>query len=62
MNGAAENTDKELWRRVPGDVYSPSIHVTQRGEIGIQVGGIVIVLPCEAWHTAGAWVLLKQPR
>jgi len=52
MNGAAKNTDKELWRRLPGDVYSPSIHVTVKGDIGIQVGGKVIVLPVEAWFRA----------
>ena len=54
MNGAAKNTDKEIWRKIPGDVYSPSIHVTERGDIGIQVGGRVIVLPIEAWFTAAA--------
>lgn len=52
MNGLAKNTDKEIWRRVPGDVYTPSIHVTSRGDIGIQVGGKVIILPVEAWFTA----------
>src|SRR5258708_33375028 len=32
------NTDREIWRRIPGDFYSPSIHVTQSGSIGIDVG------------------------
>jgi len=45
-----ENQDKEIWRKVPGDYYSPSIHVTVSGGIGIDVGGLVIVLPVEKWH------------
>ena len=47
------NTDKELWRKVPDDYYSPSIHVTEFGDIGIDVGGYVLVAPIEAWHKAG---------
>ena len=46
----AENTDRELWRKVPGDYYSPSIHVTEGGGIGINVCGFVIVKPVEWWH------------
>lgn len=47
------NTDKEIWRRVSGDYYSPSIHVTENGDIGINVGGHVLVASVEEWHKAG---------
>ena len=49
---AAQNTDKEIWRRVPGDFYSPSLHVTKDGRIGINVGGHVFVSQVEKWHEA----------
>ena len=53
----AINTDCELWRKVPGDYYSPSIFVTENGSIGINVGGLVLVAYVEAWFKAGqiAW-------
>ena len=44
------NTDKEIWRKIKDDFYSPSIHITEKGGIGINVGGRVIVLPVEKWH------------
>jgi hypothetical protein len=44
------NTDREIWRRVPGDYYSPRIFVTERGSIGIDVGGSIYVKPVEDWH------------
>jgi hypothetical protein len=51
MNDKCEvNTDVEIWRKVPGDYYSPSIHVTEGGGIGINVGGNVFVMPVEDWH------------
>lgn len=53
VNLCAENTDKELWREKDGDYYADSIHVTETGEIGINVGGIVIVKPLRAWHALG---------
>jgi hypothetical protein len=46
----AMNTDRELWRESEGDYYSPSIHVTTRGGIGINVGGTVIVRSLRDWH------------
>lgn len=49
---AYSNTDREIWRRIPGDYYSPSIHVTQSGAIGIDVSGHVLVRPVELWHWA----------
>lgn len=51
---AHANTDRELWRETPGDYYSPSIHVTKGGGIGINVGGTVIVRPVREWHAAMA--------
>jgi hypothetical protein len=44
------NTDRELWRETEGDYYSPSIHVTQSGLIGINVGGWVAVRSLQDWH------------
>lgn len=49
-NEPCQNTDIEIWRVVPGDFYSPSIHVTQEGGIGINVGGTVIVKSVRDWH------------
>jgi len=48
---AAENTDKEIWREKADDYYSPSIHVTKDGSIGINVGGVVIVMPVTEWYS-----------
>lgn len=53
----SRNTDTEIWRRVPGDFYSPSIHVTEGGSIGINVGGYVIVASVYKWHEAGEKLL-----
>lgn len=49
--GPAQNTDREIWREVEGDAYAPSVHVTQSGGIGIDVGGLVVVLPVREWHS-----------
>jgi len=46
---AYKNTDKNIWRKFEGDYYSPSIHVTQNNNIGINIGGHVIVKPIEDW-------------
>lgn len=58
-DGAKANTDRELWREPhpEGDAYSyysPSIHVTEGGGIGIDVGGTVHVMPLRAWHRLAA--------
>jgi hypothetical protein len=45
-----KNTDKEIWRELDGEYYSPSIFVTEQGKIGINVGGHVWVQSVEAWH------------
>lgn len=55
LNGVAENRDRELWREKhpEGDAYSyyaPSIHVTEQGGIGINVGGTVHVKTLRDWH------------
>lgn len=47
---AYENTDKEIWREIPDDYYSPSIFVTKENNIGINVGGHVYVKTVEQWH------------
>lgn len=51
--GPFVNTDRELWRERAGDYYSDSIHVTESGGIGINVGGHVLVASPKAWHDAG---------
>lgn len=48
------NTDVEIWREKVGDYYSPSMHVTKNGGIGINAGGFVIVAPIRKWHDAGS--------
>lgn len=46
-----QNTDRELWREsADRSQCTPSIHVTQDGGIGINVGGTVIVRPIREWH------------
>lgn len=49
---ACKSTDRELWREKADDYYSPSIHVTERGGIGINVGGRVVVQNLRDWHAA----------
>lgn len=53
-NQVYENTDVELWRKPSKSdgmsYYSPSIHVTKQGLIGINVGGDVYQLSIERWH------------
>jgi len=56
LTRAAKNTDREIWRRKspdsldPDGYYQPSIHVTEGGGIGMNVGGTVVVMPIEQWH------------
>jgi hypothetical protein len=57
-----ENTDREIWRRSPGDFYSPSMHETKGGGIGINCGGHVIVAPVERWHDCGVKLLCVDPK
>lgn len=58
---ACQNNDKEIWRRRPGDFYSPSMHVTEGGGIGINCHGHVIVAPLERWHEAGDVMFTINP-
>lgn len=53
MEQPGQNTDIEIWRKIPDDYYSPAIHVTVNGDIGIKIGGYVLVAPVEKWFTAG---------
>ena len=53
MNECCINTDKHLWRKIEEDYYSPSIHVTEDGNIGINVGGHVIIKSIEEWFKLG---------
>jgi hypothetical protein len=53
MDETVANTDRELWREPAAlgqAAYAPSIHVTARGGIGIDVGGDVYVKPLREWH------------
>lgn len=55
------NTDRELYRE-PAEsegmsYYANSIHVTEQGNIGMNVGGYVIVRPIADWHKAMAALL-----
>ena len=51
---AVLNTDRELWRERDGDYYADSVHVTEGGGLGIQVGGHVIVKTLKEWHRAAS--------
>jgi hypothetical protein len=51
MSEAKVNTDRELWRE-SDDWHANSIHVTEQGSIGIDVGGSVYVRPLKEWHKA----------
>ena len=57
----AVNTDKEIWRKVKGDYYSPSIHITKGNGVGINVGGKVFVMPVEKWHELADGSLSERP-
>ena len=61
MDEQKASNDRELWREVPGDYYSPRIHVTEGGGIGINVGGWVIVAPIREWHRIGAEAFSVNP-
>ena len=54
-----KNTDKELFREVKGDYYSPSLHVTINGLIGINVGGSVHVMSLREWHKRAESFIVK---
>jgi len=43
------NTNREIWRLIEDDYYSPSVFVTDGGGIGMQAGGTVFVMTVEEW-------------
>lgn len=47
---SCDNTDKEIFRLYKDDHYSPSVHVTIDGKIGMNIGGFVIVKSIRDWH------------
>ena len=56
MTGECKNTDKTIWTKEGGVLdqgYLPTISVTEKGLIAINVGGTAIVLPVEEWHKLG---------
>lgn len=57
---SVENTDKEIWRQIPDDYYSPSIFVTAQGGIGINFGGHVYVQSVENWHQQAARITMLE--
>jgi hypothetical protein len=60
LEGAAVNTDRELYREDledpldPTNYYSPRVFVTKEGKLGLDVGGSVIVMSIRAWHGLAA--------
>ena len=50
MKQPVKNTDTELFREKEDDYYSPSLHKTEHGQIGINVGGTVYVKSLREWH------------
>ena len=60
-NHSVVNEDKEIWRKIKSDYYSPSIFVTKRGWIGINVGGYVFEKPIENWHRMAKEAEQPQP-
>ena len=59
MDTPEQNTDKELFREVKEDYYSPSLHVTRDGLIGIDVGGSVHVMSLREWHKRAESFVVK---
>ena len=59
MDIPKQNTDRELFREVKGDYYSPSLHVTIDGLIGINVGGSVHVMSLRDWHERAESFIVK---
>ena len=47
--GACINTDKEIWRKVKDDYYSPRIYVTKQNGITFCVGGNCVTKSIEDW-------------
>jgi hypothetical protein len=63
---AGKNTDREVWRGLDGgygSYYADSVHVTEEGGLGINIGGHVIVMTPQDWHRIGVAYLktLESP-
>jgi hypothetical protein len=56
-----KNTDRKLWQDPAGGEFADSIHVTETGGIGINVGGRVLVAPIQEWHAAMLFRQLQMP-
>jgi hypothetical protein len=52
-NDTAANTDRQLWRE-SNHPFSNRIWVTEQGAIGMDVGGLCIVMPIRQWHSLAA--------
>ena len=50
MRSCCQNTDREVWRERTDDYYADSVHITESGGLGINVGGCVVVAPPREWH------------
>lgn len=61
---AAKNTDRELYRENTGNeagsFYENSLHVTELGNIGMNVGGHVFVHSIDEWHRLSAAEFLRN--
>lgn len=64
--GPVANTDRELYREDTGDpagpYYENSVHVTESGSIGMNVGGHVVVMPIADWMAAAYKAMPHRPR
>lgn len=49
-----KNTDRELWREDVTDRPANTLFITEGGGIGMNCGGMVIVMPLRKWHDL-AW-------
>ncbi len=58
------NNYKEIWRKISENIYSPSIHVTEKNEIGICAEGSIFVKTAEEWWRLALeeWYRLKPNR
>lgn len=54
MDKASINTDRELFKETAKDWkdegYMPKVFVTKEESIGMNVGGMVFVMPIREWH------------
>jgi len=60
-NDCCINTEIEIWRKVEGDCFSPSISVAENKNIVINVNDYVMSLPVESWFEAGIKIFSVNP-